>query len=125
MTDETTPTIKRFTTKRKEMKVEIENDDGVIATYIIREMTTPEREEWLNTLQKRYQFDGNGNIIGLNDYMGMTEKLVIKTLFSEQGEPVTGSTIRKWSSSTVRALFIEAQRLNGLNEEGVSDIKKV
>ena len=110
----------KFTTTIKTVPVELEMD-GKTEEYILREMDSATRDKYLDSMASRMRLDKDGKPTGVTKFEGMQADLLVNTLRKKDGSAVRKETIQSWPSSTVSALFEEAQKLNLLNR----DVKEV
>jgi len=117
------PKVLRFKTKRQEIPVEMEGEDGEIEKYILREMGGKMRATYVEGLASNLRFGPKGNAIGLKSFKGLESNLLKLTLFNPEDKAVTVEEIDELPSSVVEALFSESQTLNGLDKQGIDDAK--
>lgn len=107
----------RFKLQANVLPVEVEQSDGTVDEYELREMTAVTRDRYLDKLQKRMQLDVNGRAAGIRKFEGMQADLVASCLFRKtDGKGVSEDVIQSWPASAVVALFAAAQELNRLKQ---------
>lgn len=85
--------------------------------YELREMSAANRDAYLDGLKDRVQIDGNGKF-NVTKFEGMHADLLSRCLVSKpDNAAVKKETIQKWPARVVTALYEEAQKLNGLNQD--------
>lgn len=117
--------IPRFTKKRKEEPIEIEDLDGTVKSYIVREITGPQRAAYMGNVVGRTKIDGEGNPIGMKDMTGLQETLIAMSLFDDKNLPVPMKMIEDMPSTSIGGLFEIAQRISGLDKKANDREKKV
>lgn len=115
--------IKKFSLRRKQTKIVMENADGLEQEYSIRELSGRERELYLDKVSAKIKYDENGKAIGMTSYDGMHSSLLSKCLFDEKGKNVPEETIMEYPSSVVGEIFKIAQEINALGEEAQDEAK--
>ena len=119
--------VMRFTTKRKEVPVEIENEDtGVTDHYILREFLGGAREQHLDEQFKRMDMNEEGKVVGMKSYLGSESGLIARCLFliiATGEKPVSIGTIQKFPQNVQRALSDKCKEICGLNEEAGEEAK--
>lgn len=112
----------RFSVTLKSIPVEIE-EEGKVKTYTLRELKGPDRDAWLNVLSKRMKFDAKGTPQGISNYAGMFSGLVAKCLYDEKGQLVPEEVIQSWPAPVSMQLYLEAQKLSGLEANAGENAK--
>ena len=80
------------------------------------------RDEFMDQMLKLSQKDHSGKVIGMKKAKGLYSMLLCKCLrYRETEELVGAKTIDGWPSATSKALYDNAQELNGLKEDKKSD----
>ena len=119
--------VMRFTTKRKEVPVEIENEDtGITDHYILREFLGGDREQHLDEQFKRMDMNEEGKVVGMKSYIGSESGLIAKCLFlitAAAERPVSIGTIMKFPQNVQKALAERAKEICGLNDEAGEEAK--
>lgn len=106
-----------FTLNRKEQPVTIDGKD-----YKLKELTGRQRDIYFNDLGKRVKFV-DGKAAGMNSYEGLHSKLLSLCLYDENNILVKEDIIQDFPSSVTVALYKHAQKLSGLEEESVAEVK--
>lgn len=115
---------KRLKTKRNEVQVILEEEDGSESTYTIRELSGADRDSYLTSAGKKTLKDNSGRPTSfLQDYRGMFSDLLCMSLFDAKGMKVPADRIQKWPHSTQFELFKIAQRLSGFDEKSLEKAK--
>jgi hypothetical protein len=108
---------KKFRTKRKEIRdIEIEDEDGNVHLYLLRELNGSGRDEYFNKMSGKVNIDmETGKPTGVRDFTNMNADLLGKCLFTQdKNEPVPISVIQDWPGETLDELFKMALDLSGL-----------
>lgn len=109
-----------FDLTRKERRVKIKDKDGVVTEYILRELTGPGRDKYINGLSRRMKtIKGGGTII--SDSEGLQADLISRSLFDKSGQMIPSVIIQKWPAGVLSKLFKAAQRLSGLGDDAEED----
>jgi hypothetical protein len=111
------PNVLRLRLVRSEKPVEIEDAQGMVHTFTLREMVGLERDRWLNSMGDRVKVDGSGKMIGLRKFENMQASLITKCLYDQHGQLVQEKVISTWPSTAQKALFEMCKEMNGLNDE--------
>lgn len=91
--------------------------------YELREMTAAARDHYLDGLKSRVQVGTDGKF-NVTKFEGMHADLLTRCLFPKANNTaVTRDVIQKWPARVVTALYEEAQKLNGLNQESKESAK--
>ena len=117
----------KFTTTSKTVPIQLENKQGAIAEYELRQTDAATRDKYMDSLMPRMRMDKDGKPAGVSRFDGMQADLLTHTLWNKDGLAVRKDVIQSWPASTVSALFQEAQKLNLLNsavEEVLEEAKK-
>lgn len=114
-----------FTLKRTEKTVKLENPDGTVSNYTLKELTGEERDKYLSGMAKKMKTGPDGKPIGLRDFEGIEADLIFLSLYDEKGKNVPTATIAKYPSRVQRMLFQAAQKLSGLDETAEEEAKNV
>lgn len=73
---------------RQSRKVRLKLEDGTSAVYVLREMTTPDKERWMEEMTGRMQVGADGKPARITRYSGLQASLISKCLFTEDDKPV-------------------------------------
>jgi len=106
--------VRRFTTKLKTEKVEIEHDDGKILEYTITELQGPDLSEYMDEMNANTQISPTGEV-QMTSFKGAFTSLLKRCLKNADGQLVDVKVIDTWPASTQRGLFDIAQELNNIN----------
>jgi hypothetical protein len=112
----------RFSIDFEEIPVNITGKDGVEKKYVLRELTGKQRGLYLNNMSNR-MIVSDGKIVGIKDFEGLEASLICKSLFDEENKPVPIGEIQEFPGRVIKQLFAAAQKLSGLNEEGIVEAK--
>lgn len=116
---------KKFTSKRKTIPVEVEDENGVSHSYTLRELSGTLRDKYLNRMRQR-SAPGAGEGAGFaqfKNYEGFVADLLCLSLFDADGKAVDGKVIQEWGSATQMELFKMAQEMSGLGKAAVEEAK--
>lgn len=111
-------TMNELTYKRqtKQRPVKIEDADGQIKEYSLREVKAAKRDQYLDKLSNRLLTDNKGNIIGMKKYEGMQSDLLLMCMHDADGKLVDKAFLDDLPGTAVVDMFKAAQVLNGLRE---------
>ena len=116
----------KFTSSIETRSVVIEDPkDNKQTQFEIREMTAADRDKYMQTLSRRFNYDKEGKPCGLKTFTGLHAELL--TLCMYQVQPSGEFTLVKkelldsWPGGNVLQLYKEAQRLNHLSEREVEN----
>lgn len=109
---------------RKEEKIQLQTNGGEVITYTLREMTGSEMAKWRNSLASKMKIGSNGMPVGVKSFDGLESSLIAKCLVDPEGKLVKQEIIDDWPASTLKALFVKCQKLNGMEEESREAAKK-
>jgi hypothetical protein len=116
--------IQRYSLKRREKIIELEDADGEIVVVILREMIGPQREEFENIMSGRMTIDANGNPVGTKDARGLASDLISRhAILQKNGQPINAALIDQWPSSTQVAIAAECAKLSGLDKKAQESAK--
>ena len=107
----------KFKLKLTELPVEIENEDGTVSTYILKEMDGSQRSTFLNDSTRRIKLKPNGEPESVSDYKHMQENALTLCLYDPDGKLVPVNVLEKWPGAVLTALYKAAQELSGMNKE--------
>ena len=113
---------KKYSKSLQEIPIELENDNGEVECYILRELTGPQREEYVDTCTKRVRRNPDGSVRGM-DSKGLETLLISMSLYDSSGDNVKVEEMKNWPSSLINGLYDDAARLSGLSKEAVKDAK--
>jgi hypothetical protein len=117
-TADSAATPRKFSTKRKEVVVEI--DDQL---YTVREMTGTQLDAWRTQMGNRITTDAKGNP-RVGNFDRLTASLLVLCLFKPDGSAVGLPEVSSWPASLQKELFDICQDLNGLSVAGEDAAKK-
>jgi len=113
--------VKRLSKRQKMEQVEIEEEDGNVWLYEIRELSGPERSQYIEEVSSKMVYDKKGNPIpGSVKTSGMEENLISRHLWrcnpDGQKVRVEATEIAKFPSSTRQYLLMRCRELSGLGD---------
>ncbi len=118
-----------FHETRKSKKVVIFNEQtGSKTRYLLVEMMGPDIEKWTKFQTVRIMGSSRRGRPDPKDadFKDFNANLIALCLWDEAGENrIPVSTIKEWPASTLNGLFDYCQTMNGLNDEGREQAKKV
>lgn len=107
---------RRFSLKKNTEDIEIELENGPVQTYTIQEMTGAERDTYFKTVTGKAQFDGNGNLMKVNDPTGLYAALICLCMFDQEKKRVDQKFVNNLRSSVQGEIFEICSRVNGLDK---------
>ena len=112
-----------FTLKLQEVAVEMSDGAGGVKTYTLKELTSDQRNRFLNQIGKRAKFGSKGAVQGMTDYKYLQESLLESCLVDEDGKKITKEVLGNYPSHVITELFKAAQTLSGMDLEGEKEAK--
>lgn len=106
-----------FKLKREDIPVTIEVEQGNNLNLRLVEMTSAQRDQYLDATCARMGFDAKGNAMGIRKFDGMHADLLTRCLVKEDNTTISLKELQTWPASVVTSLFEEAQKLNHLNQD--------
>jgi len=103
--------------------VEIEQQDGEVLTYTLRELSGKERDNYLTKMSSKMKFDAKGNPSGLKDYQGLHAMLLNLVLRDPHDTIISVKDLQEFPARVQNALFEKAQEMNGLGDLGEAEAK--
>lgn len=85
-------------------------------SFKLVELTGAQRDEHLNRVGKRIQYNADGKALGFANYDDHQSHLISQCLRDENDKPVDIAIIRKWSASTQERLYNAVLVLSGLDK---------
>jgi len=113
----------RLSARRKEVEVDIEEDDGSVRTYTVRELNGTLRDQFFDSMNRRATGITSEGVRSFKTFKGMYSDLLSLSLFDAHDQPVPADTIQQWPSSTQEELFRIASQLSGLDRKAVERAK--
>lgn len=104
--------------------VEIEDDNGNVKKYELREISAAQRDRYMNSLTKRFRLDNTGKPCGIKDFEGLHASLISLCLYNEQGTLVTPQEVNAWPAHVTQTLYKAAESLNKLDAKDEGDKEK-
>ena len=109
----------KFTLEVKQIPVEIDGE-----AYVLQELNGRERDKYLNDITARVKIGPDGKPAGMKNFDGMQGNLLVASLRKKEGSELISvpfNTIQGWPAKMQSALFMEAQKLSGLDESQKKD----
>lgn len=114
---------KRFKKALREEQVELENPDGTLEVYSIKEMPGTQRDAYLNASKHRVTVKDGRPII--TEFKGIHSHLLSRCMYDANGKLVEQSVIdNTFGGSLQFELFQIAQKVNALGEGAREEEKK-
>jgi hypothetical protein len=117
-----TEKVKRFSLKRKEIPIEIEDESGAVMTYTLKELNGTNRDLYLTRMSKKMKMN-DSKPAGISDFDGLQASLISLSLFDNQGRSVGVPVIQNFPASVQTELFNLAQELSGLDQKAEEEAK--
>jgi hypothetical protein len=105
-----------------EQEITITKKDGEGKKYVLRELTSKQKSQYLNSMRDKITFT-DGKVSGVKDFDGLEACLLTRCLYTEESKLVTTAILQEFPARVVKKLFETAQILSALNEEGVKEAK--
>jgi len=105
-----------------EQEVNITNKAGENKKYILRELTSKQKAQYLNGMKDKVTFI-DGRVSGVKDFDGLEACLLTRCFYNSDNKLVTAAELQEFPARIVKKLFEAAQTISGLNEEGAKEAK--
>jgi len=115
--------VMQFSLKRKEIPIQLENEEGEIVDYKITELTGKQRDSFLNLMSSRTKYAADGTPAGIKNFDGLQASLLALCLTNSEGKKATVAELAEYPASVVNELYKAAQKLNALDEQGQEEAK--
>lgn len=115
---------RRFSLKRREIVVELENEQGLYQPYTLKELTGAERNAWFamsNNRMAKGTMQGEGRDV--KSFDNMCADLLGLTLYNPEGKLLTVREINNFPSETQMELFKMSLELSALDKKGNEEAK--
>jgi hypothetical protein len=119
-----TPTVKRYKLKQKTESIELEDANGVIHKFTIRELDGPGREAYMTFMSNTVDLSKKGAARGVKSLKGMHAYLISRCLFDAQNVPVTEIVMKGWPGSVIASLYEDCKRVSGIDQDDEDSEKK-
>lgn len=116
--------MKNYTSVTETVPFTYQENGADPVEYHLREMTSAERDVYLDSIRERTLFDAAGKVIGMKKVAGIHADLLHLCIRKPDGGLVAKDAIQKWPATMVGDLFSEASRLNQLNAGPDADTEK-
>lgn len=107
----------KLSVNRTSQPVELENEDGSVSRYLLREMTGTLRDQFLNAQRRIMEPTKNGGHT-VKDFNGSQSSLLCRCLYDSDGKAVPEATIQGWPVGVQAVLHEAAQKINRLDRIG-------
>ncbi len=117
-----TPTVKRYSLKRKTIPLELEMEDGTIGQFTMVELIGSERDKFLSK-----QISRGTDVKGKEkrpEIQGACSDLLTLCMRDPQNQPVPAAQIDNWPSDMQTQLYLDAYHLSGLDRKMAQDEAK-
>lgn len=111
---------KRYSRRLKTKPVEIENEQGVVEVWTLKELTGADRNRFLNVQGKKIKTQ---NGVEVKDYTGLCSDLLCLCLVSPHDKLVTAAEVDSWPSEMQMDIFKDAISLSGLDKKSEDETK--
>lgn len=106
----------RISCRRKSIPVVLETEEGGEKNFTLQEMTGKMRDDYLTGVAGKMRYNTEGKPCGLKSYQDLQSGLLSFCLY-ENGSLVPIKEIRELPATAQKALFLQAQELNSLQED--------
>lgn len=113
----------KISLKRKEIAVELEDGNGIVKNYTLRELDGTQRDKFLNIMSETMKNGPDGRPVGLKTFENFQANLLTKSLFDESNQPVPVQVIQTWPTSALTTLFDMAQKISALAPDAKVEAK--
>jgi hypothetical protein len=109
---------KRLRARLKQEEIEIELPDGKVAEWVVKELTGPQRDAYMETRSQNFSHGKQGEVTGIKSYMGIVTNLLQFCVYdAATGVQVTVGQLNELPSSTQQELFDIAVSLSGIKPD--------
>lgn len=105
----------RYSLIRQKYEFELEDEDGDVQEYYIKELSGSERDAYLQSLTSRMK--QRGDSATMQNFQGFQADLLGKCTYHVNGEEdtlVKGSVIQGWPAKILQELYDKASEMSGL-----------
>lgn len=118
----------RFSLKRKERMICLEDESGNELDFVLKEMNGAERDQFMTLVAQRVKADPSGKNRTLQSFDGLQASLLMQCMFhlDESGKivkPVDMKTVQAWRAEVVNDIFEIAAKMNGLDKMAGAESK--
>ncbi len=113
----------KFSLKRIEQDVDLEQVDGTILKCKLKELSGLERDRYQSMMAEKIKFGPNGKPAGMKDYKDIEVSLISMSLYGPDGKNLLPPQIGQFPAKVQQALFEAAAALSGLDQKAVDDAK--
>jgi hypothetical protein len=100
-----------FSLVRKQKVINLDDGNGTVRKYVMRELKGSERDRYSKLIASR----AKGGTIG--DTTNLMAELISRSLYDDANKNVAVALVAEWPSSTQISLFRIATKLSGLNQD--------
>ena len=116
--------IMRLPAFLKSVPIELEQKDGTVKSYTLKELTGEDRDIYLDSMKDRFKYSPDGNVSAVTNFKGLHNSLLKMGLVDDEtGKLVTEEELKKLPSTTTTALFDEATKLSALDKDAKKEAK--
>lgn len=116
--EEEKPKKKRYSRKLKSLFIEIEQKDGKIKEYEVREMTQGQKEDYQSKMRDKVVYNKQGIPLGIQNFRGQAAELLTRCVYDvASGRKVVGEDLATWPTTTVEGMMEDAITVNGFDRE--------
>jgi hypothetical protein len=102
----------------------VRGKDGVVTTFIIWELTGPERDAYMSDSAKKSRFTETGKFAGFKDFKGSESDLLCRCVKLENGQRLTDSVFASWPARVQSIAYERACILSGFDKKAKEAAKK-
>ncbi len=109
------PLRKKFSKRRKEQLIDIEDEEGNTRVYKMREMDGTLRDRYMNDMNRRFRnVSSDGSVARIEDPTKIHVNLLNLCLLDDQNKAVPVDELQKWPTTALEELYDIAIIFNGL-----------
>lgn len=118
----------RFSLRRKEKPIILEDENGQEKQYVMRDMDGSQRDAWQDDFSSRLSptgKDDKGNtMFKITKWSGMHSGLIKRVVFDpEKKKYIEPATINSWPGDVVQSVYEECRKFCGLDKESEEEAK--
>lgn len=107
----------KFSLRLEEYEIPIEDKDGKVTIYKLRELDGEQRSDYINFQASKAKYGADGKVTGIKDFKGIETKIVSMCLYDPDGKLVTEAFLNKVPGRLIKKLSALALRISGLDEK--------
>lgn len=102
---------------RKRVSLKLKDAKGVTKQFWLIGMNGTERENYIDSMQKRVKMNKKGDVIGMSTMVGVHADLIGRHMQDDQGKKVPPSFINSLPADVQARIARRCRKISGLDEE--------